>query len=152
MRNPEFNFDGGLREIIDEHNAWVDEFNRSADAQHKELEKELGLSIPMSPHIPHAPHSLSRPSKVSRFDEDDALLLLSHKSASHGRALRHDNDRGPFLPSGGSLEPGSEWAKRYADEEGPSGMPRWMEPFSKVDLFGHPSVFSDAFDPFKGRK
>lgn len=25
---------------------------------------------------------------------------------------------------------------------GPSGMPRWMEPFSPVDMFGRPTVFA----------
>lgn len=35
--------------------------------------------------------------------------------------------------------------RRYARENGPSGSPRWMEPFAKVDMFGKPTVFSSDF-------
>lgn len=33
----------------------------------------------------------------------------------------------------------------HAQEKGKSGSPRWMEPFSKVDMFGKPTVFSPDF-------
>lgn|GEM_PF-564301 len=35
--------------------------------------------------------------------------------------------------------------RRYAQEKGLSGSPRWMELFSKVDMFGKPTVFSPNF-------
>ena len=35
--------------------------------------------------------------------------------------------------------------KKYAHQKGVSGFSRWMEPFSKVDMFGKPTVFSDKF-------
>lgn len=144
MINPE------LREIVDEHNSWVDEFNRNSDEQHRQLEKELGYPIQMSPHLPHVPYTV--PETIPASAEDDDLFLLSGKSGSYARVSRYDDDRDPFLPSGGSLKPGSAWAKRYAEEEGPSGMPRWMEPFSKVDLFGNPTVFSNAFGRSRNRR
>jgi hypothetical protein len=45
------------------------------------------------------------------------------------------------------FEPGSPAAKAYARAQGASGKPRWMERFSKVDILGRPTVFSDRFDP-----
>jgi len=44
------------------------------------------------------------------------------------------------------LVPGSDEAKEYAREPGLSGQPRWMERFSKVDILGQPTVFSDGFN------
>ena len=41
-----------------------------------------------------------------------------------------------------SLKPGSSAAKAYARDTGVSGMQRWMEPFSKFDILGMPTVFS----------
>lgn len=35
--------------------------------------------------------------------------------------------------------------KAYAHEIGESGRPRWMEPFSKVDMFGKSTVFDPNF-------
>ena len=54
-------------------------------------------------------------------------------------AIREETE--PFLV------PGSAESKEYAREQGPSGRPRWMERFSKVDILGQPTVFSDRFDP-----
>jgi hypothetical protein len=41
------------------------------------------------------------------------------------------------------LEPGSEAAKAYARQTGASGIQRWMEPFSRLDILGLPTVFND---------
>ena len=54
-------------------------------------------------------------------------------------AIREETE--PFLV------PGSAESKEYAREQGPSGRPRWMERFSKVDILGQPTVFSDRSDP-----
>ncbi len=35
--------------------------------------------------------------------------------------------------------------KMHANEIGESGSPKWMEPFSKADMFGKPTVFSRDF-------
>jgi hypothetical protein len=43
------------------------------------------------------------------------------------------------------LKPGSPAAKQYASARGRTGMRRWMEPLSKVDVLGRPTVFSDGF-------
>lgn len=71
-------------------------------------------------------------------------LRLSHSLGEHAvDSVEYERARevDPFLV------PGSEEAKEYARERGVSGLPRWMERLSKVDMFGRPTVFSDRFDP-----
>lgn len=63
------------------------------------------------------------------------------RSATAMAAEYDDDEVDPFL------KPGSPAAKQYARERDQSGRPRWMKPFSPTDLFGRPTVFSDAYDP-----
>lgn len=37
----------------------------------------------------------------------------------------------------------NEKGRKWASVKGESGFPRWMEPFSPVDIFGNPTVFAD---------
>ena len=66
--------------------------------------------------------------------------LASDSTEITGNRNDYEQNEPPF-------EPGSPAAKAYARERGASGKPRWMERFSKVDILGRPTVFSDRFDP-----
>lgn len=116
------------RRLVDEENAQIDEINRQSDERHREMERITGRSIPMTPHLPHVAYSASKPG-----------------FSPLGEEVARPEEMDPFS----ALEPGSARARSYAHEEGPSGRPRWMEPFSKVDVLGNPTVFSEGFDPIR---
>jgi hypothetical protein len=65
--------------------------------------------------------------------------LASDGAEISGNRNDYEQNEPPF-------ESGSPAAKAYAHERGASGKPRWMERFSKVDILGRPTVFSDQFD------
>ena len=67
--------------------------------------------------------------------------------ASNGAAEVMEDRENRYEEVDPFLEPGSPAAKAYARQDGASGRPRWMEQFSKTDMFGRPTVFSDGYDP-----
>lgn len=63
---------------------------------------------------------------------------------SEGKRSNHRPDNKPPHLSE-TYDPNYIYNKDYACEKGPSGFSRWAEPFSKVDMFGKPTVFSPRF-------
>jgi hypothetical protein len=73
-----------------------------------------------------------------------ALVVPDERPVSRSETPRHARIESPRTIAGDLKD------EMYAHQSGKSGKPRWMEPFSKVDVFGKPTVFSPNFrDNFK---